>query len=121
MANTTKLEGRFLQIKGLDADWSVPGDLPGFQKTGLRVVSIRVHPSAASDVSVIKQGKSSQTATTAAIATTTTAPEIFRAKHSTDQDDRIEYYDGSPMWPFIDISDWTLGTAANARVEMVLA
>ena len=122
MANTTKITHKSLQIKGLDADWSVPGDLPGLVKSGLRVKSIKFSPSAANDILVIKAGKATQLTTAAAIATTATAPEIMHVKVSADTDQRIQYFwSGQDMWPFIDISDCTLGTAANARVEFELA
>lgn len=123
MANTTKLADRFLQIKGLDADWSIPGDLAGFAKSGLQVKSITVHPTAANDIFIIKAGLPSQATTIAAIATTSTAPEILHVKCTGDTDQRIKYFGdkGQRMWPFIDISDCTLGTAANARIEFELA
>lgn len=122
MANTTKLQGNFLQIKGLDADWSVGGDLSGLLSAGLRVRSIIFHPSGANDIAIIKAGKASQTTTAAAVATTATAPEIFHVKCTADTDQRIKYFGdrGQVMWPFIDISDWTLATAANARLEIEL-
>ncbi len=126
MSNTTKLTGNFLQIKGLDADWSLPGDLDAFfDETGLRVKSIKFIPSATNDVMVIKEADPGY-ATTAAIiaAQSTTAPELFYAKAVDVYDQRIEYFGGDKgkvIRPFIDISDCTLGTAANARVEFELA
>ena len=123
MANTTKLEDRWLEIKGLDADWSVAGDLGAdFLKSGLRVRSITFHPSAANDEMVIKQAKASHTTTALAIATTATAPRVFTAKAAGVQAVTQEYGPrGRQMRPFIDISDCTLNTAANARVEFELA
>jgi hypothetical protein len=125
MANTTKLTDRFLQIKGLDDDWSVPGDLgTDFGKSGINVKSITFHPSGASDVCIIKAGAPSQTTTSAAIATTSVAPEIFHVKVTNNKDQRIKYFGdrGQRMWPFIDISDWgSLSSAAVARVEFELA
>lgn len=123
MANTTKLVGNFLQIKGLDADWSVPGDLPGMKAAGLRVKSIMFKPTGANDVCVIKAGTPAHTSTAEAIATTLTAPEIFSVKCSGDTDQRVKYFGdrGQTMWPFIDISDWTLASAADARLEIELA
>lgn len=123
MANTTKLADIFLQIKGLDDDWSTPGDLGAtYQKGGIQVRSITFHPSGANDVAIIKAGLPSQATTAAAIATTTTAPEIFHVQCSGATDQRIKYFGdrGKQMWPFIDISDWTLSSAANARLEFEL-
>ena len=123
MANTTKLVGRFLQIKGLDADWSIPGDMATFRDAGLRVKSIMFYPSAAADICVIKAGTPAQKTTVAAIATTATAAQIFAAKADATPGTVVKYFGdtGQTMWPFIDISDWTLGTAANARLEIELA
>jgi len=123
MANTTKLEGRFLQIKGLDADWSTPGDLPGFAKSGLLIRSITFHPSGTGDIAIIKAGRQTQTTTAGAIATTATAPEVFHVKCTADTDQRVKYFGdrGQRAWPFIDISDWTLSSAALARLEIELA
>ena len=122
--NTTKITDRFLQIKGLDSDWSVPGDLPGFAKSGINVKRIIFVPSTANDILIIKAGHATQTTTVAAIATTLTAPEILHVKVTADTDQRIVYEfgkRGTRMWPFIDISDCTLGTAGNARIEFELA
>lgn len=126
MSNTTKITGNFLQIKGLDADWSLVGDLDkSFDKSGIRVKSIKFVPSATDDVMIIKEGDPGY-ATTAALVTaqTATAPELFHVKCVDAYDDRIVYFGGNRgrvMRPFIDISDCTLGTAANARVEIELA
>lgn len=123
MANTTKITDRFLQVKGLDADWTTPGDLPGFKKSGIQVKRITFHPSGANDVMIIKNGKGDQATAAAAIATTATAPEIMHVKCTDDTDQRALYFGerGQRMWPFIDISDCTFSNAANARVEFELA
>lgn len=122
MANTTTLHDKFLTITGLDADWTTPGDLPGFLPSGICVKSIRVHPSATGDIIIIKNGKGSHKTAAATIATTATAPEILRAKFSADTDQRVSYHnEGNRMFPFIDISDCTLSNAANARVTFELA
>ena len=122
MANTTLITNRSLQIKGLDADWTVPGDLTGFLASGLKVKSIKFQPSATGDILVIKASKGSHTTAATVIAATTTAPEIMHVKVTADTDQRIEYFnEGQWMWPFIDISDCTFSTAANARIEFELA
>jgi len=121
---TTKLADRFIQIKGLTTDdWSVPGDLAGFYPTGLFVRSITFHPSGANDIAIIKGGLASQKTTTAAIATTTTAVELFHVKCTAATDQRVKSFadNGVRMWPFIDLRAWTLSSAALARVEIELA
>jgi len=123
MGNTTKIQNQFLQVKGLDADWSTPGDLAGFVESGIMVKSITFHPSGVNDVMIIKEGQPDDTTTVLAVANTTTAPELFHVKCAGDTDQRIRYFGdrGRRMYPFIDISDCTLATAANARVEFELA
>jgi len=122
MANTTKITHNSLQVSGLDADWTIPGDLPGFSTSGIRVKSIKFHPGAADDEIVIKAGKGSQKTAAEVIATTATAPEIMRSKSVSDADQRVEYFNqGDNIWPFIDISDCTLSTAGAATIEFQLA
>lgn len=123
MANTTTIVDKFMQVKGLDADWGLRSDLGKEEDdSGIKVKSITFHPSAANDVMVIKQGTPGY-ATTAALITakTASAPEIFYKLASTATGQRVEFGDkGQWMRPFIDISDCTLGTAANARVDFEL-
>lgn len=123
MSNTTKLVDRFLQIKGLDADWSIPGDLSDYIKTGLFVKSITFHPSGAGDEMIIKAGHATQATNAVAVATTGTAPELFHVKCSGTTDQRIKYFGGDKgirMWPFIVIADCTFDIAGDARVEIEL-
>ena len=106
MANTTKLNGHFITITGLDADWSLSTDLPQFSGTGLKVYSIRFNPSGANDVMIVHENGIDNA-------------EVFRVKAAAGTDDRIQYYDPSEwMFPVIDISDCVLATAANAAVTI---
>jgi len=117
MANTTKLTAHYLMITGLDADWDIPTDLADMLKNGLWVRSIHFHPSATDDIAIVKSDR-------VGIANTATAPEIFNSQTLSASDERIKYFNGKHgqrMWPIIDISDWTLSTAANARLMFELA
>lgn len=112
MANTVTIHGKTISITGLDADFSLSAtgsasgtELEHFKDTGLAVHSIRFHPSAANDIMVVHEGGIDN-----AVA--------FYAKCSGDTDDRIQYYEGQWMKPVIDITDCTLGTAANARIDI---
>jgi hypothetical protein len=124
MANTTKIIDRFLEIRGLDEDWTIPGDLAGFIKSGIQVKSIQLFASQATDVLVVKAGTPGLKTEAAVIALTTTAPRIFsdastaellhpRATYGGDK--------GTKMWPFIDVTDCTFGTVGNVRVIFELA
>lgn len=118
MANTTKLTHNVVKITGLDADWSVPGDLTGLEKAGLRIGAINFQ-GAATDIAIIKAGKATQPTTAAAIATTSSAAHIVN--NSIEKGSfRREFSPPLQAWPFIDISDWTLASAANNIVTMEL-
>lgn len=123
MANTTKLTGKLLQIRfdGTD-DWSIPGDLSGFIESGIRVKSITFNPTASGDIMIVKAGLPSQATEAAAIATTTTAAELFHVECTATTDQRIQYFgdQGTTMWPFIDTSDCT-GLTTTQEVLMTLA
>ena len=70
---------------------------------------------------IIKAGLPSQLTEAAAIATTTTAVEIFHVECVATSDQRIKYFgDGETMWPFIDASDCT-GLTTTQEVIMELA
>ena len=107
MSNTTTINGNVIEITGLDADWYVDNDLANLS-AGLIIDSIIFKPSAANDVMVIKNSKDG----------TETDPEIVNWKVGGDTEEQVWYNKalGARYYPFIDISDCTLGTAANARV-----
>ncbi len=117
MANSTTITGQFIMIKGLDEDWDIPTDYPDGLATGIWVRSIHFHPSATDDIAIIKSDA-------AGISATLTALEIFNSQTLSAADERIKYFQGplgQRMWPIIDISDWTLSTASDARIIMELA
>ena len=113
MANTTNLEGNFIEITGLDEDWTLATDMPGFETDGLRIKSIEFNPSAVSDAFVVRNSSA-------------TGPKIFDVSCDSVNDQKLKYYDGpngvgQQMWPYIKIADATLDTAANASVKIELA
>lgn len=115
MANTTVMSGRTITITGLDADWYVDAEFPavnGIDHPGLMVKRITIVPSATDDVAVIRNNRDG-TATTGFM-----IKEIFADARDVKTKD---FGEGQQMWPFIDISAWTLGTAANAAVMIELA
>ena len=124
MANTTKITGNFLQIKGLDEDWSLPGDLDKyFDRSGIRVKSITFNPSGA-DTMIIKEGDPGYPTTAALIAAqAATAPKLLDVSCADTDDQRVKYFGerGRVMRPFIVINDCTFIAAANAYVEFELA
>jgi hypothetical protein len=120
MANTTTIDGNFLTITVLDADWSLasPGTVVrgnGLTASvanlatlgGIFLKSIQFHPSAASDVMIIHNEHND-------------GAELFYASCTAATDERIKYFNGNLVNPFIDITDCTIGTT-GAKVTMEFA
>lgn len=110
-ANTTTMSGLFIKITGLDADWTLAnsGVTALASKSSIFVRSIQFNPSAANDIMIIHNDGLDTT-------------DVFHVKVDGDTDSRIRYYGerGTLMSPVIDISDCTLGVAANASVLIEL-
>lgn len=118
MANVTNIRWPFITIT-LDGstDWTMAatGDAAGsttlmsdFVTTGLKVLSIRFHPSTANDIMIVHEEGLD-------------GAEMFYAKCSGDTADKIQYYGGAWMHPIIDASDCTLGDATKAWVTIHVA
>ena len=111
-ANTTLVGSSLttVEITGLDADWSWPGDIvtPGTfsdKVATAKIRSIKFYPSAANDRMVIRDGGNDA------------ATFFDSGLVSAATDPRIEYYDPPRHVDlYIDISDSTLNTAANCKV-----
>lgn len=112
MANATTKVGLFIEITGLDADWTLAncGVAALNTKQKILVKSIQFNPGAANDVMIIRNGGIDAT-------------PVFRCKCTGDTDNRLRYYGtkGVLMAPVIDITDCTLGAAANSSVMIELA
>ena len=105
MANTTTENGRVIEITGLDADWQGSVDT---SMSRMKIESIQFNPSAADDVMIIHDGGLNN-----ASLMDVTCQNVY--------DQRVKYFH-PPVWadPVIDISDCTLGTAANAKVIITI-
>ena len=103
MSNTTTMNGPIITITGLDADWLWNSDT--VFTNGIKVHSIRFHPSGANDIMIIHDHGID-------------GAEIFSVKCSGDTDDRVQYYNGAWLRPVIDITDCTLSSAAAAKVTI---
>jgi len=112
MANTTTVKGNVIVITGLDEDWdwkTACPDLHYFQNLGaLKVASIRFDPSATDDVMVIKERNDA-------------GPDVFRKTAADVYDNEPFPYAGKRVNPYIDISECTLTTPADAQVTIELA
>jgi len=113
MANTTTTTGQFVTITGLDANWSLAGDMPGFATDGLRVKSIQFNPSGANDVALVRNK-------------TSAGAKLFDVSCDGANNQKVQYYDGpggigQQMWPSITIAQWTLSSAAAASLTIELA
>jgi hypothetical protein len=113
MAITQTLVGHCIKLTNFNTeDWSLAADLPQYADTGIKVRAIRFISSGANDIFVITEGS-------------LTGPEIFHANANdfaaAGEDHREEYGDGTWMFPYIDISDCTMGASASAIVIFELA
>lgn len=113
MANTTTINWPFITVV-LDGstDWtlSATGDASGsttklssMANSGLKLKSIRFHPSGANDVMIVHENGLD-------------GADIFYAKCSGDTSDKVQYYGGAWVNPLIDASDLTLSSAADAKI-----
>ena len=103
MANTTTHGRGTLTITGLDADWLYTTGGGFNADVGMKLQSITFKPSTVNDVMVIHDGSID-------------GAVIFDSGTTAGDDPLVKYYDGTWRRPVIDISDCTLGTAANAAV-----
>lgn len=104
MANTTTVGRGTIVITGLDSDWSYSTDGGFDSDIGCKVSSIQFLPSAANDIMQIHDGG-------------VDGALIFDSGPAGGTAPIFKNFD-PPRWvrPVIDISDCTLGTAANAKV-----
>ena len=104
MANVTTKGRGSVTITGLDADWAYTTDGGFDADIGMKVSSIQFNPSAANDVMIVHDGGID-------------AAEIFDSGPAGSTAPIFKNFD-PPRWirPWIDISDCTLGTPANAKV-----
>jgi len=104
MAITTTVGRNLLTIKWSDAaaDWVYTTEVPQFGP-GIKVKSIQFNPSAASDKLVIRDGS-------------LTGPIRFDVTCADVTDQRIKYFGGQWMQPYIESTEVTFGTVANVEV-----
>lgn len=122
-ANTTIYDDNTITITGLDADWYYDVEMAALKALGtypkeqvdnigsLIIDAIQFIPSATDDRLIIHGGGGLNA-----------SPIFDSGKVADAYDTRIQYYDGDGKRskPVIDISDCTLGTAANAVVKIHL-
>ena len=107
MANTTTISGKQILITGLDADWLWA---TAIGSTACYLRSVTFIPSAANDRFILHDGGID-------------AAELFDTGIVSGTDARTKYFAdrGHRCIPTIDISDCTLGTAANCKVILEVA
>lgn len=117
MANTIKVKGHTASVI-LDGTTDLRMDtdfLVDFRSTGLLLTSISFTPSGNSDRLIVRDAGNASPPSTLS-----TAPELMNVLVVSSEgasDNRIVYlFNGSPVWPFIDVSECTFGTVANARI-----
>jgi len=102
--NTTVNGKHSITITGLDADWTATSEGHLYD---LDIAMIIFYPSATGDIMIIHDGGID-------------GEEFFDSDACADvYDTRVIYYPPGTMYsPVIDITDCTLGTAANAKVKI---
>jgi len=100
--NTTAIGAHCVTITGLDADW----DSTSHFNFPLDIWCIVFYPSATGDQMIIHNGDLDD-------------EEFYDSDEVADAyDTRVIYFPPNSTNPVIDISDCTLGTAANAKVKI---
>lgn len=117
MANAVLVKGHTASVT-LDGTTDLRMDtdfLTAFKNTGLLLTSVSFTPSGESDHLIIRDAGNPTPPSTLS-----TAPELVNVTVSSTSgvmDNRILYaFDGHPVWPFIDVSECTFATVANARI-----
>lgn len=105
-ALTVTRSGNVVILTTLDADWVWTTTFAS-DTSGIRVHSIQFNPSAVGDICIIKEA-------------TDTGPQIFKVKCADTYDQRVKYFDGARLKPVFDLSDSTIGVAANASIIIIL-
>jgi len=116
-ANTTKVNKKatVIEITGLDADWtwSTTAETKDIAPP-IKIIQIKFIPSAINDRFFIYDTLSDGTAE---------GPAVFDSGLIADAYDRVQDPLGGGVTvsdPFIDISDCTLGTAANCKIIIII-
>ena len=105
MAITIEDQG-FIDITSISADWDYASEVAAYprEKEGPIIDLILFAPGAANDRLVIKNGDAS-------------GPVVFKAT-ATTTDERVVYYHGKRMRPFIDYSECTLSTGHQVVISL---
>jgi len=108
MANTIVITGNVIDLVNIDSDWNWYDTLTAFasDKGGIPIHSIQFKPAATGDHCVIKNGSN-------------TAAVIFDKEAANQYDDKVVYFHGEELKPFLDVGDGTYN--AGARIIITLA
>lgn len=108
MANTIVFTENVIDLIDIDTDWNWYDTLPAFatSKVGISIHSIQFKPAATGDHCVIKNGSA-------------TAAVIFDKEAENQYDDKVVYFHGEELKPFLDVGDGTYNAAA--RVIILIA
>ena len=98
-------DGQVITLTGINANWSWFDDLPAFatSKVGVPIHSIQFKPGAALDRCIIRNLDGS-------------GPSIFDAECKNAYDNKVEYYYGEEMKPFLEV----LGGVYNAAARVII-
>lgn len=107
MANTIKLTENAIHLIAIDADWNWYDTLTAFatDKPAIPIHSIQFKPAATGDHCVIKNGSG-------------TAAVIFDKEAADKYDDKVVYFHGEKLKPFLDVGDGSYNAAARVIITL---
>ena len=105
MANDITYDGQVIELKSIDSDWNWYDNLTAFatSKVGVPIHSIQFAPATAGDHCVIKN-------------TSGTGPTIFDKEATDKYDDKVVYFHGEELKPFLDVGDGSYNAAAKVII-----
>ena len=111
MANTINRVGNVVELSAIDTDWTWSDTFTeSIYENGLRIDWIQFNTAAATDVCIIKEASA-------------TGPKIFKASGNTidTTDERIVYYHGARLKPFLDVGDGSYNASATVIICLMPA
>lgn len=104
MATELELNG-VLEITSIAADWDYRASKPSNWPDHPRIASIQFDPGAADDVLLIKEQSDG-------------GPQRFFSRCENTYDQRIKYFHGARVMPYIDFSECTLSANHKVTIEL---
>lgn len=107
MANSITFTENVIELTDIDSDWNWYDTLSAFvtSKVGIPIHSIQFKPKATGDHCVIKNGSG-------------TAATLFDKEAADQYDDKVVYFHGEELKPFLDVGDGSYNAAAKVIITL---